>query len=383
MKNKVKKKSHLFNFLLTPALFLALAQGAMAAGDYVTGDFHQHTTSTDGSYSYEYMMEKNNAYGLDWWTQSEHGGGFPRDGRYGMDNGGDRFYDTYSPNPILGDVVKSGGHQVMWRWQSLRDFQSKDAAKARVEYPGRMIFQGYEWNMPGHEHCSTSIITEQFDKLNPNTNAIAEFEYKFDNNDSDVSGGAAQGWVKSALAKHAKAVEAVAWMQKNHQYTSYAVPAHIERKGTAATGGYDINHFRDLNNAGPDVCFGFEGIPGHQAGHERGGFSSSAIGKGTYGGAGYYSAQVGGLWDALLGEGRNWWVFSNGDCHLNWTDGGEDFWPGEYQKNYVNVADTSSPRAYIDGLRSGNIFAVSGDLINALDFKVIDRSFPLNSATMG
>ena len=56
---------------------------------------------------------------------------------------------------------------------------------------------------------------------------------------------------------------------------------------------------------------------------------------GTYGGVGYYSAKVGGLWDALLGEGRRWFNFANSDYHKHCTAGGDDFYPGEYQKTYV------------------------------------------------
>ncbi len=73
---------------------------------------------------------------------------------------------------------------------------------------------------------------------------------------------------------------------------------------------------------------------------------------------------VGGLWDALLGEGRNWWLFASSDFHN--TDG--DFWPGEYQKTYAFVADKHDPQAIVNGLRSGNSFVVEGDLIDGLDF---------------
>ncbi|MBK8808718.1 MAG: hypothetical protein IPO21_19605 [Bacteroidales bacterium] len=53
------------------------------------------------------------------------------------------------------------------------------------------------------------VIANQFD-TNPNCNPIAEFEYKFDNSDSDFDGGATQGWVKSTLSGHAKTLEAIA-----------------------------------------------------------------------------------------------------------------------------------------------------------------------------
>ena len=59
--------------------------------------------------------------------------------------------------------------------------------------------------------------------------------------------------------------------RNNHKYSSYMVFAHIERKGVwnqdrgGNSTGYNVEHFRDFNNAAPHACFGFEGQPGHQA----------------------------------------------------------------------------------------------------------------------
>lgn len=368
--------------LLTPAS--AVSCGARNHGKWISGDFHQHTTYTDGSNPIATVMAKNVEFGLDWWANSEHGGGFTRDAfgpvlASGFDTGQyARFWDDpaiYPAGLILGDVSSSDGHRKMWRWQSIRDFSFEDVLAARATYRNQLIIQGLEWNMPGHEHCSTAIITNQFDRT-PNADPMAEFEYRFDNSDTDKTGGAAQGWVKSTLTGHAKAVEAAAWMQANHPKRSWLVPAHPERRAT-----YRIEHFRDLNNAGPDVAFGFEGLPGHQKEGDRGSFSPSAVGGGTYGGAGVYIAKVGGLWDALLGEGRNWWTFVSSDFHN--TDG--DFWPGEYAKTWVYAVDKNrnkkiDPIELVAAVRSGNSFSVHGDLINALDFTVQDRSV---QATMG
>jgi hypothetical protein len=123
-------------------------------------------------------------------------------------------------------------------------------------------------------------------------------------------------------------------------------------------------------------------MPGHQKESGRGGYSTSAVGGGTFGGTGIYSAQVGGLWDALLGEGRNWWLFASSDFH----ETGDDFWPGEYQKTYTYVADKKDSQAIVDGLRSGNSFVVEGDLIDGLDFKATSDGWFArfgDTATMG
>jgi hypothetical protein len=105
------------------------------------------------------------------------------------------------------------------------------------------------------------------------------------------------------------------------------------------------------------------------------------VGKGTYGGVGIYSAKIGGLWDALLGEGRKWWLFASSDFHA--TDG--DFWPGEYTKTWTYAVDEDgngnySAQEIVDALRSGNSFVVHGDLINALDFHA---QYKNNFASMG
>ncbi|MEI6090140.1 MAG: T9SS type A sorting domain-containing protein [bacterium] len=375
---KITKLASQISIILV-AFCISLSTMSAQSG-WVAGDFHQHTTFTDGSYSIMYMMQKDAQYNLKWWANSEHGGGFNRNGLLsgydlfdGLDANGKvktttTFWDTYSSANILGNV-KSGTNPNMWRWQSLRDYSYYAIKIARNMYPSKIIFQGYEWNVPGHEHCSFSTFVDQF-KANDNEYALSEFEFRFDANDKDTTGGLAQGWTnKNFVNDHAKAVQAITWLQNNHRMTSWTVFAHPERK-PQTKGGYQIKDFRDFNNAGPDVAFGFESVPGHQMGAERGGYTPTAAGGGTYGGSGYFSAKVGGLWDAMLSEGRHFWLFSNSDCHDTTTATGSDFFPGEYQKNYTYLADVKNPQSIVDGMRSGNSWVVSGDLIDSLNFKV-------------
>jgi hypothetical protein len=127
--------------LLQP-LAMALLLGSasvvqpIAAQSYLKGDFHQHTTYSDGSYTIGHMMSKNYQFGLDWWANSEHGGGFTTNARVtGLDTGNTVYWDSYVPNPIIGTVSTSNGHQKMWRWQSLRDSSFTEILKARLLYP--------------------------------------------------------------------------------------------------------------------------------------------------------------------------------------------------------------------------------------------------------
>ena len=197
---------------------------------------------------------------------------------------------------------------------------------------------------------------------------------------------------------HAKTVEAMKWMKQNHGDGSYYVPAHLERAGPFnpdGNNGFNIEHLRDFNNAAPRIAFGMETQPGHGASDARGeytirrnginGVNVDSVGGTTYGGTGVYGAQIGGVWDALLGEGRNWWFFASSDWHNRGMFGpddrrsSQDFYPGEYQRDFVMVRDRDgrghskardvlTPQEIVDGLRTGNSFASSGQLIDRLAF---------------
>lgn len=380
-------------FSLIFCIFLNAAISDAAAAKWMTGDFHQHTLYTDGTTTFDFVMDKNDLYDLDWWANSEHGGARLTDG-----NG--HYWDDTQYHPagtILGDVKFSNGHQYMWRWQSLRDFVFPDILDARSLYLDRRIASGVEWNVPGHEHCSVGIIADD-------ASAVSAFDYMFDNGDDDfsregeftpygtltktngksytrVNATTSTNVSKSFTDRHADAVAAAKWMQDQYDTglidNAWMIFAHIERQGpwsSSAGGGYNIEHFRDLNNAAPDICLGFEGVPGHQAAvPDRGEFSPGRAFGGTYGGAGFYTAKVGGLWDALLGEGRHWFNFANGDYHTHYTVNGADFYPGEYQKNHTYVTGKSARNHFslndiANGLRSGNSYLVMGDLVDYLDF---------------
>ena len=392
------------------------------------GDFHNHTTFTDGSWPMNDLLDPTTITpiaipylsaggvyrqgtaptafrnGLDFFTNSEHGGIRARDG-FGNNWNNPAVYPTL---PAIGDPTNG----QMWRWQSLiRTFDIPGYTGPaymgaydwilgiRANYPHKIVMTGMEWNVPGHEHGSTGIVAR-------NALPIAEFEYRFDNSDSDgtttTTTATTMGWpgkkinssytvangyadYSSVLALnllHNKTIDAVKWMQAYYPTTGYIIPAHVERAG-CGVGGYSIAAFRDMNDNGPTVAFGFEGLPGHDKASNRGEFSASACG--TFGGAGIYIANVGGLWDNLLADGRKYFNFDSSDFH----DTPNDFWPGEYEKTYVKVKRGEHDQRYtqddvINGLRSGNSFVVHGDLINALDFRVFHGATVHNdSATMG
>ena len=148
---------------------------------------------------------------------------------------------------------------------------------------------------------------------------------------------------------------------------------HPSRSATGpdAYGRDEPAELRDWNDAAPQVAVGMEGAPGHQASalapdgsptrdEPRGYYTDHP----TFGGFDDMTARLGGFWDSMLGEGRRWWITANSDAHQHYTEGGVDFWPGEYSKTWV-LAD-GSYEDVLDGLRHGRIFVSTGDLVTEL-----------------
>jgi hypothetical protein len=420
------------------------------SGRYATGDFHNHTTCSDGSLSLQKLVDKSvNTFGLDWFVQAGHGGNSARNCTLAevplepvppalgltvpptYPSGGQPASSGKGPNQtwvstlpggiadIKGDNVLQGGVRSMWKWQEIQEF-IYPVLEQETDLIGKPIFVGNEQNTPGHEHTSTAIIDGQLPETGTgNANAMAMHEYCFDRNDNDRSRGATNQWdcsvpgstpanfndaakkiivpggAGSGNAGHAKTLEGIKWMKEFAAKTSYFVPAHLERAGAFnpnGNNGFNIEHLRDFHNLAPAVAFGFESMPGHQADDQRGSYSPNAVGGGTYGGTGIYAAAVGGVWDALLGEGRGWWFFASSDYHNRGSFGPDqlestaDFYPGEYTKDYVAVDTvtkrkhrflpflgkdgTFGPQEIVDGLRSGNSYVVNGDLIDRFAFAV-------------
>ncbi len=206
--------------------------------------------------------------------------------------------------------------------------------------------------------------------------------------------------------------------------------------------------FNPNNIEGPSVSFGAEFAPGHQMSSARGTYDGGRPTScfGTFGGAGCYGAgemsvpgtdldgtpltearlaeiatefdeAYGGnpftspinteeaieryvigrpgvktMWDALLGEGRRYFIFYSSDWHNRGAFGPFephstlDAWPGEQQKIYAYARGSdggynhSAAFQVVAGMRAGNSWSVMGDLIDDLSFIMCQGS---DCATMG
>jgi hypothetical protein len=372
---------------------------------YVAGDMHNHNTCTDGSVSAGYAIDRSVATGfaaagganfnLDWFTLGNHGGSGNRDCRFSDTSANIPGDTTKLWTQTLGQTIdgititslkgtQPANPTNMWRWQSIKEVEYPIIVNRTPMY-NKVLVEGLEWIVPGHEHTDVAVIAGQNPRGFGNADNMAQFEFRFDRADNDAIGlldaSNNQVWPgkdnvnNNGTAGHQKAVAGVQWLQTNYPLQSYVIPTHTERAGPfnpAGSNGYNIEHFRDFNNAGPTVAFGIE-APGHMAqGTITGGsgsYGTGAVGGGTYGMSGVYTAKVGGLWDGLLGEGRNFFIYVSSDWHNRGAGGARDsfttadFIPGEYTKLYVPNTERFQAQSIIDGMRSGNSYSVNADII--------------------
>lgn len=324
-------------------------------GRWMAGDLHAHSIQSDDAQTpLDDLLEAGLLrFGLDWIALSDHLRVSHRD-------------------PAGVPVPQSAGIPMS---QGIRDYQLprvKQLQQADRDYARKLIYQAAEWDIPTHDHGNIGIFSGW--PLAPDTRALNRFEYLFTNRPASMFAPAdVAAWDRAdarAYTTHADAITAIKWLRTHYPRTSYAFINHPSR----SPGKYTAAQFREINDAAPDIAFAIEGMVGNQMEPDRGGYNSAYIPANaksrTYGGVDYVVAQVGGLWDALLGEGRRVWNVADSDHHFKISKDGQNssgYYPGEYAKTYVWMTGTGI-RPLLDGLRSGRVFGVYGDLVNALEF---------------
>jgi len=362
------------HMLIPTALAIAIAAVACGGGDgtidnnvppiaqgrWIAGDLHTHTTqSADADISQtldKVLARAFTTYGLDWMAVTNHLRVSTRD-----DKG----------NLLATPILMATGVE---RYELPRIAALQTAGT----YADKLVFSGFEWDMPTHDHIGIGIF-EGADKLAVSTRAVREFEYLFTTRDAamfDVTDLAT--WkAKYGETRYNKtaddALKAITWLKENHPDTSYAVINHPSRN----KGSYTVEDFRRFNDIAPNIMFAIEGMVGNQMEPDRGGYTAAYTAENAplraYGGVDFVVAKVGGVWDALLGEGRRVWNLTDSDTHFKIVGGNSSgYFPGEYAKNYVFNSATGAPttKDLLQGLRSGKMFSVYGDLVNALDFNL-------------
>lgn len=338
--------------IVTAGAAWSVLTAVQAERQWLAGDSHIHShwsasydqTKTppepligvDGRYSTPINAHRARMYGLAWMVTTDHGG----------------------PNHSKLNLSRA--------YTELR--------ASREMVPEVLQFYGMELNMPAMDHHTLIIPNSERE-----ASMLYDIESQFDANEA---------WpADPSRRQEAHAQRALEYM-KGLPLLPLVFANHPSRSATGIRvyGSNEPRELRTNNTIAPEVYRGMEGAPGHQAGTlapdgsqkrtpagepagYRGGYSRT--GAHTLGGFDQMTAIVGGLWDSMLGEGRRFWIVATSDSHAHYSDTarpGSDFWPGQYQKTYVHTQ--RSYNGVLDGLRSGRIFAVAGDLINALDMRL-------------
>jgi hypothetical protein len=331
------KQQAVISFLAVALPCLAPASASDEGKRWLAGDHHVHSR-----YSVGWNMEEDlptpiiggdaiypipmNAlmgryHGLDWMAATDHGG--PNHSRI-------NFEQAY-PEILL----------------------------SRRAVPEVIQFYALELNSPGADHSSLIMPHGHGE-----AERLLDLEGRFDKREA---------WPPdSSRDDEAVMLEMLRELQRSER-KPLVIAHHPSRSAEEppAYGLYTPGELRDWNDAAPDVAVGMEGAPGHQAeglnpdgtpgrDQPRGSYSRHP----TFGGFDYMTARLGGLWDTLLGEGRRWWITANSDSHVHYTEGGDDFWPGEYSKTYVWAE--RHPDSIMEAIRAGRIFVTTGDLVSEL-----------------
>ncbi len=250
------------------------------------------------------------------------------------------------------------------------DHAYPELLESRSAVPEVVQFFGLELNSPGADHSSIIMPVAAGE-----AERLREVEAHFDANEVHPRDPA-----RNEPARMLDALKAL-----DAQFPKPVLIAHHPSRSATALGTYGLttpSELRDWNDVAPEVAIGMEGAPGHQAFVQlRQSFAPSVYAqlgnarpRGIYGryptmgGFDQMTARLGGFWDSMLGEGRRWWITATSDSHVHWTDGGADFWPGEYSKTYVHA--TKDPAAILASLRAGRVFVSTGDLVSELDVTV-------------
>lgn len=346
---------------------------------WLVGDHHVHTQfSHDAKYRVTQQLDAAQRYGVDWLAFTEHS----------------NFAHAERGLPA-----------------------AREQLQLERDRRGMLIFQGLEWYIPAAEHATVLVAPGPAD-----ARVLRAFELAWD--------GKLNGWDKpvgeaQAAEFERRAAEAIAWLgaQKRAGVIDDAVVLANHPMRLGIDSPHELRVWRD---ADPDIMIGMEGAPGAQGsavgqysgpGDQRGEYVNSprpdswpgypADAYRPYGGFDWATATVGGLWDALLAEGKPYWITSNSDNHLTVKDtwvtgdypagepyaslpsefdrwavlgkrpdpvdtgapqGGSDFWPGQFSRLHTGVA-TRSYAGVLEAMRRGRMWVDHGHLLGGLDVR--------------
>ena len=364
-------------------------------GKWMSGEYHTHTgQSKDAT---EAFMSLENVLGAAFRNEDVLDGNKGTATKTDNITAGDGFDYLMLADHLrksYNGVDKNASRQYNVPFYVAVQTQLREMEKLRMQglYADKILYSGFEWDMPGLDHASVGLIDPDDGDAVP-AQGIHQFEWLYgsqqDGDDTSLFDGdsideqALWGDRKNpngASGSVDTAVEAAEWVEQNYP-DSFILPNHPSRHN-GGTGEVTIEALRKLNDAAPGVVFGFEGLPGNQMDD-----SCELPDSDIRGGADEMIAVTGGVWDALLSEGRKFYNFANSDFHFKISSNEQyssGYWASEFSNNYTWVEPGNDGQFtfsdVVEGMRSGNSYAVKGNLISDLTFTVSDGN---GAATMG
>ncbi|MBA8930712.1 hypothetical protein BC739_007959 [Kutzneria viridogrisea] len=375
-------------FLATTTLGAGTARAAESTADcggarrygYLVGDHHVHSLySHDAKYRLLQQTEHAVQFGLDWMVLTEHSN--------------------------FGHATAGGAAR-----------EHEEILRVRAAQPRLLVFQGLEWYIPAAEHATVMSPPGRHE-----VDLLTRFELAHD--------GKLTKRDKSTPDNERAAIAAIQWLARQRREGS--VPDVLVLANHPSRLGIDSPHeLRAWRDAAPEIFIGMEGAPGAQAAaiatnstpdSVRGEYQNSPSDQSwpgypaeayrTFGGFDWMTATVGGMWDAMLAEGKPFWITSNSDNHRTvldtWHDGdfppgtdfdslghkpdpydtgtpqnGSDFWPGQFSRTHVGVTHFGY-REVMAGLRAGRVWVDHGHLLDGIEVRLRRDGFDPSGVTLG
>ena len=331
----IRYKNHFFSLLATASFAGSSCWSQEAPGfDWLAGDHHIHSRYSVG------------------WDRAANLPENPTENPSPI-IGGDAIY------PIHMNALMAKYHGLSWTVATDHGGPNHSKLNLSIAYPellqSRLVvpeviqFYGMEFDTPGADHSSL-IIPFSEDEAEKLYNLESRFAKR-------------EPWPANSNWDTEPRMLAALQEMKKLENPPIIIANHPSRsaKELGVYGLDEPSELRNWNDIAPSVALGMAGAPGHQANRSsRGGYR----GYPTLGGVDQMTARVGGFWDSMISENRKWWITANSDSHVHNSEGGSDFWPGEYSKTYVWAEKTHD--SIIDGVRNGRMFVTTGDLIDQL-----------------
>ena len=324
-------KKNVSKALLTLCAFIPLSFTSVAAESerqWLAGDHHAHThwsmgwdRSTDpwspikgGDSPHTYLdnAEAAKKFGLSWLVNTDHGG----------------------PN-----------HSKL-----LRDGAYPELLEARASVPEVIQFFGIELDVPAGEHATVMVPVNDLER-----DVLADFQ-----RDYSIREIRRETRQRNTVEHLQEGIRSFSELDEKPLIIMNHPSRQAMPLGLGLWARVTPEKLMTWHKTDPEVFVGMVAAPGHQASDNRGSYYKHP----SMNGFDQMTAVVGGVWDHFLGTGMRFWISAGSDSHVHVSDGGRDFWPGEYTKTYVLARN--EPADIMDALRHGRSFMVFGDLIQGM-----------------